>query len=104
MSGPAGQRPGQWVVKLIRGGDLYRAVRSVPGKTSGKCTSPDCGWPGPAGTTPHNISRELMRHTRKTGHRTRFATVEVVEYRPAARSDQSEDDYWAARFCGGDPR
>lgn len=84
MSGPAGQAPGRWVVRRIRGGDLDRAVRTVPGKSGGRCTDPRCDWPGPAGITPHNISRELMRHTRKTGHRTRFAVLEVVEYRPAS--------------------
>lgn len=89
MSGPAGQHPGRWVVKLIRGGDLLRAVCTPEGKSRGRCTDPACEWPGPAGTGPHNISRELMRHARKTGHRTRFVTVEVVEYRPA-RSDRPE--------------
>lgn len=82
MSGPAGRYPGRWIVKRIRGGDLYRAVRTVPGKARGRCMDGDCGWPGPVGTTVHNIGRELMRHTRKTGHVTRIATVEVVEYRP----------------------
>lgn len=84
MSGPTGRYPGQWDVRRVRGGDLLRAVRKVPGKARGMCTDPECSWPGPVGTTPHNISRECMRHTRKTGHRTRFAVVEVVEYRADA--------------------
>jgi hypothetical protein len=79
VSGPAGREPGRWDIRRIRGGDLIRAVRKVPGKTRGRCL--DCDWPVPPSTTPHNVSRALMRHTRQTGHRTRFATVEIVEYR-----------------------
>ena len=85
MSGPAGRTPGQWVVRPVRGGDMLRAVCAPEGKSRGRCTDPDCGWPGPAGTTPHNISRELMRHARKTGHRTRLVTLEIVEYRPQGK-------------------
>ena len=86
MSGPSGRYPGRWDIRRIRGGDLIRAVRKAPGKTRGKCLDPACDWPGPAGMTLHNISRELMRHTRRTGHRTRLATVEIVEYRPAGEA------------------
>ena len=70
------------VARLIRGGDLIRVMWKVPGKAGGRCLEEDCPW-APVGTTPLNIGRECMRHTRKTGHRTRFAVVEVVEYRPA---------------------
>lgn len=80
MSGPAGRTPGKWVIRKIRGGDLFRAVRVPPGKVRGRCLVRDCGWPGPAGTTPHNISRELMRHTRRTGHQTSIVTVQHVVY------------------------
>lgn len=80
MSGPSGREPGRWIVRRIRGGDLIRAVRKVPGRTRGRCIREDCDWPGPAGSTPHNISRELMRHTRRTGHQTQFVTVEDVRY------------------------
>lgn len=83
MSGPAGRYPGRWVIRRIRGGDLFRAVRTPLGKFHGRCLDSACGWPGPSGSTPHNISRELMRHTRKTGHRTFLATVEHVVYLPA---------------------
>lgn len=85
MSGRTGQAPGTWDVRRIRSGDLIRAVLKVPGKTRGRCLEPDCGWPGPAGDTPHNVSRELMRHTRATGHPTRMAVTEVTEYRLARR-------------------
>jgi hypothetical protein len=82
VSGPAGQAPGSKIAKLIRAGDLIRIMWHPPGKSRGRCLDPECTWPGPVGTTPHNISRECMRHTRKTGHGTRFATLELAEYRP----------------------
>jgi hypothetical protein len=84
VSGKAGQHPGRWIWKLIRGGDLERGVCVVPGKVRGRCLDPDCGWPGPFGDTPHNIGRSLFRHTRATGHRTRIAVVELTEYRRPA--------------------
>jgi hypothetical protein len=63
-----------------------------PGKTRGRCLREGCAWPGPVGTTPHNISRELMRHTRKTGHRTRFIPVEIVDYaKPGTGSGRPEN-------------
>lgn len=77
--GPSGREPGRWIVRRIRGGDLIRAMRKVPGRTRGRCLREGCGW-SPAGTTPHNIGRELMRHTRKTGHQTQLVTMEDVRY------------------------
>jgi hypothetical protein len=88
VSGPAGREPGRKVIRRIRGGDLLRVMWKPPGKAQGRCLACDLA---PVGTTQHNLSRELMRHTRRTGHVTRFAAVEVVEYRPApASSDRSE--------------
>lgn len=78
MSQPA---PARKKAVRIRGGDLIRVMWKAPGRSQGRCTDSECGWT-PVGTAPNNISRECLRHTRKTGHVTRFATVEVVEYRP----------------------
>lgn len=89
MSGPSGRHPGRKIARLTRAGDLIRVMWKVPGKARGRCLDPECGW-SPAGVTPHNISRECMRHTRRTGHRTRFATVEVVEYRPQTAPEPGE--------------
>lgn len=85
MSGPAGREPGKWDIRLVRSGDLFRAVRTIPGKTRGGCTDPECGWPVPSGVTPHNLSRDLMRHSRRTGHRTWIVTTEHVVYGPPRR-------------------
>lgn len=74
------ERPGK-TAKIIRGGDLIRVMWKVPGKAAGRCLDTDCTW-APAGQTPLNIGRECMKHTRKTGHVTRFAVLEIVEYRP----------------------
>ena len=58
-----------------------RSVWKVPGKTRGRCM--ECSWT-PVGETHTNVGREAMRHTRKTGHTTRFACTEIVEYRTPA--------------------
>jgi hypothetical protein len=66
----------------VRGGDLVRVAWKPPGKASCRCLS--CGWAPAAGIGYANVAREARAHTRQTGHVTRFAAVEVVEYRPLA--------------------
>jgi hypothetical protein len=51
-----------------------------PGKTAGRCLG--CDWTPAAGIGYANVAREARAHTRATGHVTRFAAVEVIEYRP----------------------
>lgn len=86
MTGIAGHKqPGKWDIRRVRGGDLFRAMRKVPDRTIGRCRHEGCIW-APVGDSPHNISRELMRHTRKSGHPTQLVTVEDVRYLKAAEA------------------
>jgi hypothetical protein len=62
-------------------GDLIRVMWKVPGKTRGQCTA--CSWEAAAGISLANAARNCREHTRETGHATRLATVEIVEYRKA---------------------
>lgn len=66
--------------RRIRLGDLVRVMWKVPGKTSGRCRTQDCGWSAEGIGYP-NVCREARRHTRDTGHTTRIASIEVIEYR-----------------------
>lgn len=63
---------------LLRGGDLIRIMWKMP-NTRGKCLS--CEWTSREGSIVSNLGREAIRHTRKTGHTTRIAYTEVIEYR-----------------------
>ena len=71
--------PVRKIAKQIRGGDLIRIMWKPADKIRGRCLDPDCDWT-PVGDQIHNISRECMRHTRKYGHDTRTAVVEIVQY------------------------
>jgi hypothetical protein len=62
----------------IRLGDLIRTMWKVKDKTKGKCLQ--CDWTAEGIGYP-NACREARKHTRETGHVTRVASVEIIEYR-----------------------
>lgn len=64
---------------LIRLGDLTRIMWKVKEKTRGVCLQ-QCGW-STEGVEYPNACREARKHTRETGHPTRVASVEIIEYR-----------------------
>jgi hypothetical protein len=70
----------------IRLGDMVRVMWKAPGKTSAKCLDEaGDGWTC-AGIGYPNVCREARAHSRETGHITRIAAIEVIEYRPGRRA------------------
>jgi hypothetical protein len=67
---------------VIRNGDMRRVAWKVPGKAAGKCLDAEGCWASTPGISERNVSREARKHARETGHTTRVAYLEVVEYRP----------------------
>jgi hypothetical protein len=65
---------------LNRKGDLKRTAWRPPGKTRGTCL--DCIWKPAEGIGYPNVARQCRDHAREKDHRTRLASVEVVEYKP----------------------
>lgn len=67
-----------------RKGDLKRTAWRPPGKTRGTCLDCDDWRPGEGLGYP-NVARQLRDHAREKGHRTRLASVEVVQYTPTGK-------------------
>jgi hypothetical protein len=72
----------------IRGGDMTRTMWKQPGKISARCLEGD--WSSSPGISMANAGREARRHSRNTGHTTRVAYIEVIEYKPGRSSHVKE--------------
>ena len=67
--------------KAIRSGDMIRTTWKVPGRVKALCLTCRDEW-APPGITMLNVCRNARKHSRNTGHVTRVAYTEIVEYRP----------------------
>lgn len=74
-----------------RKGDLERIAWRPPGKTRGKCL--DCDWEPTGGITYPNTARDCRDHARDYDHRTRLASVEIVEYKPTGEEGITRDNW-----------
>lgn len=76
-------------------GDLIRTVWRVPEKTRARCLR--CDWTPTEGIAYANVARDCREHTRVKGHPTRFASVEVVEYRVSGNAAVSKPNWGQPR-------